>query len=185
VKNRRVSSEKIYDGRIVRLRIDTVELPNGELAKREVIEHPGAAAIVPLDENGQVHLVRQYRDAVGEELLELPAGKLNSGEDPLDCARRELREELGLEAGSLALLSSFYSTPGFSDEVMHLYLAEELSHVTAQMDSDEFITAEKRSIFPLDKLIAELRDAKTIVGIMLASELMVRTRESRNEPAGE
>jgi ADP-ribose pyrophosphatase len=176
VKNRKLSSELIYDGRVISLRLDQVRLPDGKNAAREIIEHPGAAAIVPLDEKGQVHLVRQYRDAVDEEMLEIPAGKLEPGEEPPDCARRELREELGLEAASLEHLSSFYTTPGFSDEVMHIYLAEGLSRVSREHDQEEFITTETRGIKPLPELIAELRDAKSIAGILLTSELMTRKK---------
>jgi ADP-ribose pyrophosphatase len=164
----------IYEGRIIKLRLDEVELPNGETARREIIEHPGAAAIVPLDEAGRVHLVRQYRDAVGEEMLEIPAGKLKPGEDPAECARRELLEELGLEAGSLEHLSSFYSTPGFCDEIMHIYLAEQLSQVEGRLDHEEFIYAETRSLNPVEELIDELRDAKSIAGILLTGQMAAR-----------
>ncbi|MHB8176403.1 MAG: NUDIX domain-containing protein, partial [Thermoleophilia bacterium] len=126
MKNRVLSTSQIYDGRIINLRLDEVELPDGRHAQREVVEHPGACVIVPVDQQGRVYLVRQYRDAAAEELLELPAGKLEPGEEPLACARRECLEELGLEAGSWTHLASFYSSPGFCDELLHCFLAREL-----------------------------------------------------------
>lgn len=172
--NRRLSSRLQYEGRIIRLRIDEVELPDGSRASREVIEHPGAAAIVPLDEEGGIHLVSQYRDAVGEQLLEIPAGKLKPGEHPVDCARRELREEMGLECRRLDHLATFYSTPGFCDEIMHIYLARDLSGTVEDMDREEFIEARKELLHPLGELLGRLKDAKSIAGIMLADELLER-----------
>ena len=174
MKNRRLSSQTLYEGRIIRLRLDEIKLPDGRPAQREIIEHPGAAAIVPLDAAGNVHLVRQYRDAVDEQLLEIPAGKLKPGEDPADCARRELREELGLAAGRLAYLASFYSTPGFCNEIMHLYLAEELTASTDGTNGEEFIEKYEYPLLPLAPLLALFKDAKSIAGIMLTSELLGR-----------
>lgn len=174
MSNRRLSSKLVYSGRIIRLRLDEIELPNGEQALREVIEHPGAAAIVPLDSDGKVRLVSQYRDAIGKRLLEIPAGKLKTGEEPEACARRELREELGLEAGSLTHLATFYSTPGFCDEIMHLYLAEELTVTGVELDREEFIEARELPLEPVAGLLGQLDDAKSIAGIMLARELLVR-----------
>lgn len=171
---RRLASETVFAGRVVRLRVDTVELPDGRQTSREVVEHPGAAAIVPLDADGRVHLVRQYRDAVGEELLEIPAGKLKPGEEPADCAIRELREETGLEAGRIELLASIYSTPGFSDEVIHLFLAEELAEKGTDHESEEFITSETRALEPVAELLGELSDAKTIAGILIVSAVLGR-----------
>lgn len=166
--NKRLSSRHIYRGSIINLRLDEVELPDGRQAIREIIEHPGAAVIAPIDSSGRLHMVRQYRDAAAETLLELPAGKLDRGEDPLSCARRELREELGLDAESIAPLASFYSSPGFCDEVLHLFLAEGLEQKGAQTDHDEFIEAEVRPLDGLDDWLGEVRDAKSITGILLA-----------------
>ncbi|NLB18097.1 MAG: NUDIX hydrolase, partial [Syntrophomonadaceae bacterium] len=129
-------SEMIFAGRMIKLRSDTVVLPNGKEATRECIEHPGAVAIVALDEQERVCMVRQYRYPVGQELLEIPAGKLSPGENPLDCARRELLEETGISAGHWEKLFSYYSTPGFCDEMLHMYLARDLSMGESQPDED-------------------------------------------------
>jgi ADP-ribose pyrophosphatase len=158
----------VFEGRIIKLRVDEVELPDGSHASREIIEHPGAAATVPIDDEGNIYLVRQYRDAIGRELLEIPAGKMKPGEDPSLCARRELMEELGFETDILEHLATFYSTPGFCDEIMHIYLARGLKQCGENNDSEEFITAEQRRLEPLDEILAELDDAKSVAGILLA-----------------
>ncbi len=168
MNNRILSSEYVYKGRLIRLRVDQVELPDGNRTIREVMEHPGAAVIVPVDGDGTVHLVRQYRDAIGQQLLEVPAGKLDPGEDPADCARRELREELGLTAGKLTRLTAFYSSPGFCDEILHVFLAEELTHGEEDSDHEEFIEPEQRPLDPLPELLQELKDGKSIIGVLLA-----------------
>jgi ADP-ribose pyrophosphatase len=168
LNNRILSSEYVYKGRLIRLRVDQVELPDGNRTIREVMEHPGAAVIVPVDGDGTVHLVRQYRDAIGQQLLEVPAGKLDPGEDPADCARRELREELGLTAGKLTRLTAFYSSPGFCDEILHVFLAEELTHGEEDSDHEEFIEPEQRPLDPLPELLQELKDGKSIIGVLLA-----------------
>ena len=168
MNNRILSSEYVYKGRVIRLRLDQVELPDGHRTIREVMEHPGAAVIVPVDGEGTVHLVRQYRDAIGRQLLEVPAGKLDPGEDPADCARRELREELGLTAGKLTRLTAFYSSPGFCDEILHVFLAEELTHGEEDSDHEEFIEPEQRPLDPLPELLQELKDGKSIIGVLLA-----------------
>jgi len=168
VNNRRLSSEYVYEGRIIKLRVDQVELPDGRRSIREVMEHPGAAVIVPVDAGGDVRLVRQYRDAIGRQLLEVPAGKLDPGEKPDDCARRELREELGLVAGKLTHLTSFYSSPGFCDEILHVFLAEGLAREEGESDREEFIEPEKRPLEPLKDLLAELEDGKSVIGVLLA-----------------
>jgi len=174
VKNRRLSSRVVYEGRIIRLRLDEVELPGGAAVRREVIEHPGAAAIVPLDEKGNLRLVRQYRDAIAEELVEIPAGKLKLGEEPAACARRELRAELGLEAGRLDHLSTCFSTPGFCDAAMHVYLARDLSSSAREGDGEELIEPLTLPLEPLEGLLAGLKDGKSIAGIMLAIEFLGR-----------
>ena len=168
MKNKVLSTSRIYDGRIINLRLDEVELPDGRHAQREVVEHPGACVIVPVDSEGQVYLVRQYRDAAAEELLELPAGKLEPGEEPLACARRECLEELGLEAGSWTHLASFYSSPGFCDELLHCFLARELRQGAPDADREEFLTPESWPLTNLAELLGQLRDAKSIAGLLLA-----------------
>lgn len=153
-----------------------MELPDGRGAVREVMEHPGAAVIVPIDADGNVRLVRQYRDAIGKQLLEVPAGKLDHGEDPEACARRELREELGLVAGRMTVLTSFYSSPGFCDEILHVYLAEDLIQEEEDYDHEEFIEPEQRPMEPLAELLSELCDGKSLIGVMLAHRELAARR---------
>ncbi|MHB8143713.1 MAG: NUDIX domain-containing protein [Thermoleophilia bacterium] len=173
MKNKVLSTSQIYDGHIINLRLDEVELPDGRHAQREVVEHPGASVIVPVDQQGRVYLVRQYRDAAAEELLELPAGKLEPGEEPLACARRECLEELGLEAGSWTHLASFYSSPGFCDELLHCFLARELRQGVSDADRDEFLTPESWPLANLAELLGQLKDAKSIAGLLLAQQALV------------
>lgn len=157
----------IYKGRIVELNVETVTLPNGAMAEMEVIHHPGAAAVVPLKDDGTVILIRQYRHAIGGYIYEIPAGKLHPGEDPRDCAARELEEEIGYRAASLAHLTSFFTTPGFTDEVIHIYLGTGLAAGTQNLGHDEVLELLE---MPLEKTMAliqdgTIRDAKTIVGL--------------------
>lgn len=171
--NKRLSSRYLYKGSIINLRLDEVELPDGRQTQREIVEHPGAAAIVPLDSGGRVRFVRQYRDAVAEDLLEIPAGKLKPGEDPGDCALRELQEELGITAGSIIHMATFYSTPGFCDEVMHMFLGEDLIPAGGGVKREEFIKEEVRFLEPVDRLVSDLRDAKSVVGVLLAHQVVI------------
>lgn len=172
MKNRRLSSRYVYQGKIISLRVDDVQLPDGSKSIREVIEHPGAAVIVPIDSDGRVRLVRQYRDAAAQEMLEVPAGKLHPGEDPADCARRELAEELGLYAGELTHLATFYSSPGFCDEILHAFMAQELSGVEGETDREEFLEPDSRPLEPVGELVAEFKDAKSIIGVLLARQAL-------------
>jgi ADP-ribose pyrophosphatase len=166
----RLSSETVYTGKIITVRHDTVRLPDGREAIRDVVEHPGAVAVVPVTAAGEVVLVRQYRYPVARPLLEVPAGKLDKGEKPEDCARRELEEETGYRAGSLEHLATFYTAPGFTDEIMHLYLARDLKQTAQNTDGDEFIDIEYYSASQVKKLLAakEIIDAKSIIGLLMA-----------------
>ena len=139
---KQVSTETVYTGRIVNVRSDIAELHNGRKVPREVVEHPGGVAIVPLTALGEVLMVRQYRYPMAEELLEIPAGKLESCEDHADCARRELSEETGCTAGTLLYLGPIYPSPGFSGEILHIYLATELEHGEMHLDEGEFLSVE-------------------------------------------
>ncbi|MFA5800976.1 MAG: NUDIX hydrolase [Thermoleophilia bacterium] len=172
MKNRRLSSRHAYQGKIISLRVDDVELPDGSRSIREVIEHPGAAVIIPIDSEGRVRLVRQYRDAAAHEMLEVPAGKLRPGEEPADCARRELAEELGLLAGRLTHLATYYSSPGFCDEILHAFMAEDLSSVEGESDREEFLEPDSRPLEPVGDLVGELEDAKSIIGVLLAHQAL-------------
>lgn len=165
-----ISSETIFRGKIVNLRVDQVELPNGNRTAREVVEHAGAVAVVPVTDKNEIIMVRQYRYPAGRVLLEVPAGKLEKGEDPALCAERELREETGFEAGEMSLIFSFYTTPGFTDEKLYLYLARGLVQLGSQPDEDEFINID---CIPLEKALemvdsGEVEDAKSIIGVLAA-----------------
>lgn len=165
-----VSSEKIFDGKVINLRVDTVELPGGALATRELIGHPGGVAVVPVDDDGFVYLVRQYRKPYEEFVLEIPAGKRDRGEDVLIGAKRELSEETGLEAQNYIDLGKFYPTPGYVDEVIYIYLALGLKEGISHPDEDEFVEIEKIHIDKLCEMIMknEIKDGKTIAGILKA-----------------
>ena len=164
-----LESKRVYEGRIINLRLDSVSLENGNTAMREVVEHPGAVGIVALKENGDIVMVKQYRKAVEQVLLELPAGKLEQGENPLDCAARELTEETGYTAGDLRYLVSFYTSPGFSNEVMHMFLATDLKEGKNDPDDDEMVeTVEISRDRAIDMILkGEIKDGKTIAGILL------------------
>ncbi|NPV90373.1 MAG: NUDIX hydrolase [Firmicutes bacterium] len=153
---------------MIHLRVDTVKLPNGEEATREVVEHPGAVALIAVNQKDEMVFVKQFRQPVGEELIEIPAGKLQEGEDPMECALRELEEETGYTAGRIELISVYYTTPGFSDEKMYLYLATKLYDGEMKPDDDEFLEV---VCIPPEKaremvLRGELRDAKTMIGVL-------------------
>lgn len=167
--HRLIERKTIFEGKVVRLYLDRVLLPNGVEAERELVRHWGAVGMVPLDRDGDVFLVRQYRHPAGKELLEIPAGKLRQGEDPLECARRELEEEIGYRASIWTRLTSFFTSPGFSDEVLHLYLAEGLEPTQASPEEDEFLEVIKVPLEEALELVAsgEIEDSKSIVGIAL------------------
>ena len=167
--------ETIYDGKIIRVEKWRVSLPDGREAAREVVIHKGAAAIVPVDAQGMVTLVRQHRVALDTFTWEIPAGKLDSvSEDPLDCAKRELEEETGRRAANWRRLSHVITTPGFCTEQISIYLATELSQHEAHADQDEFLRLQK---MPLDEAVnrvmaGEFRDAKTCLGLLMAARVL-------------
>ena len=170
-------SEKLAaSGGIVDFYKAEVELPDGKKAKRDIIKHPGASVIVPVTNDGYMYLVRQFRTPVGEQTLEIPAGKLDKGEDSKECARRELEEETGFR-GKLTHISSYYSTPGFSNEILHMYLATNLEQDKSHPDADEFISTEKYKIEDLLSMIiaGKIIDAKTIIGILIADRYLKGT----------
>jgi ADP-ribose pyrophosphatase len=171
-------TRNIYTGKVVTLNVDTVQLPNGVTIDLETIRHPGAAAVVPIKDDGTVVLIRQFRHAAGGFIYEIPAGKLSPGEDPLDCAARELEEEVGYRASSFELLSSIFTAPGFADEVIHVYKATGLTKGQQQLDRDEVLEIVE---MPLDQAIARIqdgtiRDGKTIVGLQTVYIGKVRNR---------
>ena len=172
-----VSSEAVYDGALLHVRRDVVRLPDGEESVREWIRHPGAAAVVPLGADGHVTLVRQFRYPLRREFLEVPAGKFDAdGESALDVARRELREEVGLEAGRWTALGVTYPGIGYSSEQIHLFLAEDLGEVGAGSDDDEFLEPVR---MPFEEAArraraGEVPDAKTCVALLLAAAVIER-----------
>lgn len=158
-----LSQEYKFKGRIINLRVDNAELPNGQTATREVIEHPGGVCIAALSDNDELYVVRQFRYPYGEVITELPAGKREVGEDPELCGRRELTEETGMIAKKFISMGELYPTPGYCGEIIYLYLATELEKGEMHPDEDEFLEVEK---IPLDTLVemvlsGEIKDAKT------------------------
>jgi ADP-ribose pyrophosphatase len=166
-----IKSEPKYQGRAFKVRVDEVELRPGKVARLDIIEHTGSVAMVPLDEAGNIWFVRQYRHAAGQVLLELPAGTLNPGEAPQPAANRELQEEIGMRAGQMEELASVYLAPGYSSELMHIYLARELSASALAPDEDEFLDIEKVPATQVLGLIqrGELHDAKSVAALLLAA----------------
>lgn len=169
---KKISSRQIFDGKIVKLFVDEVELPDGQHATREIVRHPGAVCVVPLTDEGEVVMVRQFRYPFGEVLLEIPAGKLEPGEDPLEAVKRELEEESGAVANKIEHLGEIYTTVAIFDEKIQLYIATELNFINAHPDEDEFLEVEK---IPLKKLVemvmrGEIKDAKTQIAILKAEK---------------
>jgi len=161
----------LFDGRIVKLSLDRVELPNGNVVDLEMIRHPGAAAVVAIDASRQVHLVRQYRHAASGWVLEVPAGKLDAGEAPERCAARELEEEIGYRPGRLHSLGWIWTTPGFTDEKIWLFLATDLHPARQSLQRDEVLTVER---LPLDEAVSravagEIVDAKSVCALLRAA----------------
>ncbi|MCL2140407.1 MAG: NUDIX hydrolase [Dehalococcoidia bacterium] len=165
---RTLSSKRIYSGQVISLRVDKIQLPSGQKAEREVIEHLGAVAIVAVEPNGNILLVKQYRHPTGKELLEIPAGGVESGETPEETARRELQEETGFFPGELERLAGFYSAPGFSNEFLHLFLATDLS--PSLLIAEDTSEIQVVSISPLKAMemikSGEIIDAKSIIGLL-------------------
>ncbi|MCK8828497.1 NUDIX hydrolase [Natroniella acetigena] len=161
-----ISSEQIYQGQVVNLKVDQVQLPNGNNSKREIVKHSGGVAVIPY-QAGKVTLVEQFRKPAEKVILELPAGKLEPDEEIEPCALRELEEETGYQASSLQKLTSFYTSPGFTDEVIHLFLATDLEKSEQQTDPDEFIKLRDLKIEQVTKMLVEgeFEDAKTIIGL--------------------
>jgi ADP-ribose pyrophosphatase len=166
------SIRNVFHGRVLTLNLERVLLPNGRVAELEIAHHPGGAAVVALDAEGRTCLLRQFRHAAGGWLDELPAGKLDNREPPLDCARRELAEEAGMTAGRWDKLGEFFSSPGVFTEVIHLFLARDLVPTPAQPEEHEVFEARW---LPLDEAVAlaaggQLQDAKTLIGLLWARE---------------
>ncbi|MBI3945895.1 MAG: NUDIX hydrolase [Armatimonadetes bacterium] len=167
-----LESQTLFEGKLLKVRADRVALPGGRESVREVVAHPGAVAMVPITDDGQVVLIEQWRYAAGGPLLEIPAGTLEPNEEPAACAARELAEEIGCRAGHLEPLGAFFVAPGYSSERIHLFLATHLRPAEGDPEEDENI---EQILKPLDEAVAMVRDgqiedAKTIIGLLLAAE---------------
>ncbi len=165
-----IRTEKIYDGKVVKLQVDDVTLPDGNTAKRELIKHPGAVAIIPITKDKKIIFVEQYRKPLEKSLIEIPAGKLEQGEKPEVTAVRELEEETGYTTNQLKFVTSFYTSPGFADELMHMYLTDQLQPLTKKVagDEDEFVELIELTLEEAKQYVKEQRihDAKTNYAIL-------------------
>lgn len=169
LEEKTLKSEEIFSGKIISLHLQEVELPNGKTSKREIIKHPGAVAILAVTPENKIIMVEQYRKALERTIVEIPAGKLEKGEEPDACARRELEEETGYVCESLELLTSFFTSPGFADEIVHVYLAKGLTKKedSAALDEDEFVNLEELTLEEALQYVKEQKiyDAKTIYAV--------------------
>lgn len=164
-----LSSKTLFQGRVIDLIVEEVKLPDGKTSNREIVKHPGAVAVIPITEDGNIIMVEQYRKALGRSIIEIPAGKLEKGEQPESTAIRELEEETGFACQSLTHIISFYTSPGFADEIIHLYLAEGLTKKEDKLDldEDEFVEVMEVTLEEAIKLVKEQKifDAKTAYAV--------------------
>ncbi len=173
-----IASQTIYEGKIITVKVDEVRLPDGKTAKREIVTHPGAVAVLPLTDDGKMVAVRQFRKPLERTIVEIPAGKLEPGEEPLTCAIRELEEETGYQASQFTHLSSFYTSPGFADELLHVYIATGLTPGTARPDDDEYVEMLKLTLEEAHELHrqGEIRDAKTVLALFAWENRVLKAR---------
>ena len=169
MQERKLSSEMKFDGKLIKVTYDVAEV-NGKEAWREVVHHPGASAVVAIDENNRIIMEKQFRYALNDYLLEIPAGKLDKGEDPLVCAKRELEEETGIIASEWISLGTIATSPGFCNEVIHLYVAKGLSKGEIHWDEDEYVEVERYTFDELLQRIKEekIKDSKSLSALLLA-----------------
>jgi ADP-ribose pyrophosphatase len=178
----KISSKRIFKGKVLNLFFDKVKLPNNKIATREKVTHPGAVAVVPVNNKNEVLLVKQYRYPVERVLIEIPAGKLDSDEPPIECAKRELHEEVGVIDGQIIHLSTIYTSPGFSDEKMEIYIALDFKETENNPDHDEFLHLFKLNLDDCINMIEDgtIDDAKSIIGIILAKNYIEKNRSKEN-----
>jgi ADP-ribose pyrophosphatase len=169
LEEKTIHTKEIFSGKVVSLELQEVELPNGKKTNREIIKHPGAVAIIAITDENKIVMVEQYRKALERTIVEIPAGKLEKGEEPAACARRELEEETGYDCSQLELLVSFYTSPGFADEIVHVYIAKGLvkKENSAALDEDEFVNLEELTLDEAIQYVRDKRifDAKTIFAV--------------------
>lgn len=170
LEEKKISSKKTFDGRLLKLRVDAVKLPTGVEATREVVEHPGAVAVIAITKDNELVLVRQFRTAAGEVLLEIPAGVPLKGEKGEDAARRELEEETGYHARSIKKIWAGYASPGYSNEVIQFFLAQEMTFIKQRTEEDELIEVEILAVDECVELLktGQIKDNKTMIGILAA-----------------
>ena len=170
-----VKSKWRFHGQAFNVRQDKVLLPNGKEKTLDIVIHKGAVTILPIDSDGEIWFVRQYRHPAGLEILELPAGTLEEGEEPEECAKREIQEEIGMSAGRLTKLGEFYMTPGYSTEFMYIYLAEDLKPSSLTADEDEFLSTEKKHVHQAlaDARNGKILDSKSLVALFLAQPYLI------------
>ena len=171
---KKLSSRQVFDGVVVKLFVDNVELPDGSTSVREIVRHPGAVCVIPVTDEGEVIMVRQFRYAMDQVLLEVPAGKLEKGEDPLSAALRELEEESGVSASRVEYLGEIYTTVAIFDEKIHAYLATGLPYHDAHPDQGEFVEVEKIPLSTLVDMVmkGEIKDSKTQIAILKAEKIL-------------
>ena len=174
VEEKTISSDRIYTGKVISLRVDTVEVLNQGYKKREIVEHGGAVGIVAITDDNKVVLVKQFRKAIEKELVEIPAGKLEIGENPKDCAIRELQEETGYSAQNIKLIHKFFTSAGFSNQKVFIYLATGLTKGENNLDDGENIDSYELDLNEAYDMVIrnDIEDAKTSIGILLAKEMI-------------
>lgn len=162
-----ITTTTIFSGRIIDLVVKDVELPNGKMSKREIIKHPGAVAVIAITEEKKILLINQFRKPLDKMIVEIPAGKLEKGEDPLECGKRELEEETGYKSDNLEFVMSFYTSPGFADEIIYIYFTDKIELGEINRDEDEFIDVIEVTLAEAEQLIEDqiIHDAKTVFAI--------------------
>ncbi|QDP40531.1 NUDIX domain-containing protein [Radiobacillus deserti] len=169
LEEKTIHTTPIFQGKIINVQVDEVELPDGKTSKREIVKHPGAVAIIAITKDQNIVMVEQFRKPLEKSIIEIPAGKLEPGEEPMTCAKRELEEETGYTSDHLEFITSFYTSPGFADEIIHIYAARNLSRLEVQkdLDEDEFVEVMECSLEEAEQLEKEhkIQDAKTAFAI--------------------
>jgi ADP-ribose pyrophosphatase len=170
-----IERETVAKGRIVSFDKLKVEFSDGRHSERDVVRHPGGCVIIPMDGDNNIYLVKQFRVAFEKEILELPAGKLDAGEDPMECAKRELKEETGITAGAVSYITSIFPSPGFCNEVIHIFYAKDLKAGNASPDEGEYVQLVKMPLGELLRMVwdGRVNDAKTVVGALIADKIAV------------